>query len=116
LARFEVHKRPSEIVKRLSGGNQQKVLVCKELSSRNGAGSLCVVAYNPTAGIDTGAKRVIFRSLRDIAKQGGAVFLITTDPDEALAIGDRFLVLAGGKIVGELAHPTSWESLSAMMH
>ena len=80
----------------LSGGNQQKLLIARELS---GAPKL-VVAVHPTRGVDIGATHTIHTLLSDQRKRGAAVLLISEDLDELIALSDRIAVMYAGKIVG----------------
>jgi ribose transport system ATP-binding protein len=85
-------------VGRLSGGNQQKVIVARWLAT---APHLWVIA-EPTRGIDVGAKATIYALLRRYADAGGAVLMVSSDLTEIIGASDRILVMAGGRIVAEL--------------
>ncbi len=93
-------KAPSRHVKlrTLSGGNQQKLLLGRELS---GAPKL-IVAVHPTRGVDVGATEAIHGLLRAQRARGAAILLISEDLDELLALSDRIAVLFSGRIVGTL--------------
>lgn len=78
----------------LSGGNQQKVLVSKCLAANPDV----LVAIDPTRGIDIGAKAEIHRILHDIASKGVGILLVSSELDEVMAMSDRILVLAGGRV------------------
>jgi simple sugar transport system ATP-binding protein len=93
-------KAPSRHVKlrTLSGGNQQKLLLGRELS---GAPRL-IVAVHPTRGVDVGATEAIHGILRAQRARGTAILLISEDLDELLALSDRIAVLFSGRIVGTL--------------
>lgn len=80
----------------LSGGNQQKLLIGREL---NGAPNV-VVAVHPTRGVDIGATETIHRLLTDQRARGAAILLISEDLDELLALSDRIAVLYNGRVVG----------------
>ncbi len=82
----------------LSGGNMQKVVVARELSS---PGLRVLVAAYPSRGLDLGAVESIHRLLRDFVQQGGSVLLFSEELDELLSISDRLAVLAGGRLHGE---------------
>jgi simple sugar transport system ATP-binding protein len=91
----------------LSGGNQQKVIVARELlaSAPRLPGSppvRLVVAVQPTRGLDLGAIANVHARLREARDAGAAVLLISLDLDEVRALGDRILVMAAGRIVAEL--------------
>ena len=83
----------------LSGGNQQKLLLGREL---NGAPRL-IVAVHPTRGVDIGATEAIHVALREQRTRGAATLLISEDLDELLALSDRIAVMFDGTIMGILA-------------
>ncbi len=99
-------------VSTLSGGNQQKVVVGRELS-----GELDVlVASQPTRGVDVASANYIHQKLQQAADNGTAVLLISSDLDELLALSDRIMTLLRGKNVGIVDGPTARkEQLGAMM-
>jgi ABC-type sugar transport system ATPase subunit len=89
-------------VTRLSGGNQQKVILARWLIE--GAHPLRVLIVDePTRGVDVGARADIYSVLRDLASRGTAILAITSDLEEALAIAERVLVMREGRIVGSLS-------------
>ena len=79
----------------LSGGNQQKVSVARWLATR----PRLLILDEPTQGVDVGAKAEIHRIIRQLAKDGMAVLMISSDLPEALGMGDRTAVMRGGRIV-----------------
>lgn len=79
----------------LSGGNQQKVVIAKSLES----GARILVLDEPTFGIDIGTKVEIRKLIRSLADEGYSILLLTSDVDEALALSDRILVIASGRVV-----------------
>src|SRR5690606_28236224 len=83
--------------KALSGGNQQKLIIGRELS----ASPKVVVAAHPTRGVDIGAVRQIHRELLRMKREGKAILLITADLDELLALSDRIAVLFEGRVVAD---------------
>ena len=87
-----------KIVRTLSGGNQQKVMFAMWLLSNPDI----ILVDEPTRGIDVGTKEAIHRILRDLAKQGKAVLMISSDMPELLSASDRILVMSNGEISGEL--------------
>ncbi len=87
-----------QLVKNLSGGNQQKVVMAKTLA----ANSDILIFDEPTRGIDVGAKQEIYSLMCDLAEQGKAILMITSDMAELLGISDRIIVLAHGRVTGEL--------------
>jgi ribose transport system ATP-binding protein len=91
-------------VGRLSGGNQQKVVLARWLVSGESQDSplKVLVVDEPTRGVDVGARAEIYAVLRSLADEGLGVLIITSDLAEALAVCDRLLVMRAGRIVGEL--------------
>jgi simple sugar transport system ATP-binding protein len=79
----------------LSGGNQQKVVLARELSREPKA----LIADNPTWGLDVGAIDYVHRRLLEVKERGAAVLLLSLDLDELLKISDRILVLYRGVAV-----------------
>jgi simple sugar transport system ATP-binding protein len=105
------------IVRELSGGNQQKVVVGRELSRPDLA---AVVAAQPTRGVDLGAVARIHDRLRAAATAGAGVLVISADLDELLALCHRIVVMLRGRIVGELGgdalrEPGARAALGVMM-
>ena len=86
-------------VGRLSGGNQQKVVIGRWLLR----GPKVLILDEPTRGVDIGARGEIHRLIRDLAAKGMAVIAISSEPDELPDLCDRVLVMAEGRIVRELA-------------
>jgi ribose transport system ATP-binding protein len=93
----------------LSGGNQQKVV----LARWSCAGARVLLLDDPTRGIDVGAKEEVFRLVRRLASEGVAVLYLTSEIREARALSDRLLVMAGGRIVAEVAPATPEEEIMA---
>lgn len=93
-------KTPSifQLVKNLSGGNQQKVIIAKWLSTN----AKVVIFDEPTRGIDVGSKAEIYKIMEKLAKEGAAVIMISGEMPEVLGISDRILVMREGHIVAEL--------------
>jgi ribose transport system ATP-binding protein len=94
---------------RLSGGNQQKVVLARWLATEP---RLWIVA-EPTRGIDVMAKATIYALLRRYAAAGGAVLMVSSDLTEIIGLSDRILVMAGGRIVSELPAGASEELIVA---
>ena len=82
----------------LSGGNRQKVVLGKWLA----LGPRVLILDEPTHGIDVGTKAEVHRIVRDLAARGVGVLLISSDLPEVLALGDRVLVMAGGRLTAKL--------------
>ena len=87
----------SQPMRALSGGNQQKVVVGRELARRPSI----LVAAHPTRGLDIGAIDFVQRSLLSERERGAGVLLVSAELPELMALSDRILVMAGGRIVGE---------------
>ncbi len=85
-------------VRTLSGGNQQKLLLARELAGNPNV----IVAVHPTRGVDVGATEAIHASLREQRARGAATLLISEDLDELLALSDRIAVLYEGRVMGVL--------------
>ena len=94
IARFAVKGAPSTPVAALSGGNQQKVVIARELHRE----PELVVAINPTRGLDLVASVDVMRRLVAARDRGAGVLLVHHDLDELLAVADRVLVLYGGRL------------------
>jgi simple sugar transport system ATP-binding protein len=99
LERSAVRARPGQLVRSLSGGNQQKVVVGRELASS----PRLLVASQPTRGVDVGAMQSIYDELLTARRSGAAVLLVSFDLDELLPLSDRVAVLYRGKIVATYA-------------
>lgn len=81
----------------LSGGNQQKVVLAKWLLSK----PKILILDEPTRGIDVGAKFEIYKMMGELAKQGMAIIMISSELPEVMGMSDRILCVSGGKITGE---------------
>jgi ribose transport system ATP-binding protein len=99
---------PSKKVRKLSGGNQQKVVVSKWLHRQ----PKLLILDEPTKGMDVKARQEIMNIVRKLAKNGCAVLYLTSDFNEAKQVSDRVLLLHEGRLVGEV-EPT--ESVENMM-
>jgi len=92
-------------VGKLSGGNQQKVVLARWLAAK----PKVLILDEPTRGIDVGAKAEIYRLVDDLANQGLAVMFISSELPEILGLSDRIYVMQNGRIAGELPGPGSTE-------
>jgi ribose transport system ATP-binding protein len=86
-------------IRYLSGGNQQKVVIGKWLL----ADSKVLIMDEPTRGIDVGAKVEIYELMNELTEEGAGILMISSDLPEVLGMSDRILVMAGGRITGELS-------------
>jgi len=87
------------LVRNLSGGNQQKVVLAKWLFTRANV----LIFDEPTRGIDVGSKVEIHELMNDLVAQGAAILMISSELPEILGMSDRILVMHEGRIVGELS-------------
>jgi simple sugar transport system ATP-binding protein len=95
---YDVRPRdPSAIAGRLSGGNQQKLIIAREFERE----PQLFVAAQPTRGVDVGAIEFIHKRIIEARDRGAGVLLVSSELDEVLALSDRILVMYEGKIVGE---------------
>jgi simple sugar transport system ATP-binding protein len=95
----------------LSGGNQQKVIVARELSR-----SLEVlIASQPTRGLDVGSIEYVHRQIIEHRNQGGGALIVSSELDEVLALGDRIAVMYEGRITGIVDPTASRESIGLLM-
>ena len=96
-------KTPSmkEHIANLSGGNQQKVIVSRWLANDPDV----LIMDEPTRGIDVGAKHEIYEIMCDLAKQGKAIIMISSEMSELLGMSDRICVMCNGKLTGEVKEP-----------
>ena len=103
---------PGTMTRSLSGGNQQKVIVARELERR----SKVLIAVQPTRGMDVGAIEFIHKQLLRMREEGMGVLLVSLELEEVMNISDRILVMYEGEIVGEL-HPdeTDFQELGLYM-
>jgi inositol transport system ATP-binding protein len=94
-------KTPSllEIIKNLSGGNQQKVLISRWLLTEPDL----LILDEPTRGIDVGAKSEIYRLMTEFVRSGKAIIMISSELPEVLGMSDRIMVMHEGDKVGELS-------------
>lgn len=97
IGEFDVRARSIDMkIEYLSGGNQQKVVVGRELSANPGL----IVAHEPSRGLDFAATAYVRRRLVEAAERGAAVLLISSDLDELMELSTRVVVLYSGRIVG----------------
>ena len=114
MQRFDVRASgPDAAFSALSGGNQQKAVLARELTLQ---GLTFLVAAQPTRGLDVGAVEAVYGHIRAACRAGVAVLLISSELDELLAVADRVVVLYRGRIAGACpAGPAYREQVGAMM-
>ena len=105
IDRLDIDTRAQDQVRRLSGGNQQKVVLGRWLAS----GFNTLLCFDPTRGIDIQTKRQIYDLLRELADDGNAILLYTSELPEIPLVCDRVLVLYGGRFVHEQDAATATE-------
>jgi len=98
---------PDQKAGRLSGGNQQKVVIAKWLAR----GAKVFLFDEPTRGIDIGAKKEVFEVMDSLARSGAAILMVSSELPELLQVPDRVLVMRQGHIAGELSHNPSQEDI-----
>jgi ABC-type uncharacterized transport system ATPase subunit len=99
IAEFEIScSGPDSPFRSLSGGNQQRVVLARELVSD----PVAIVACQPTRGLDVGATEFVAGRLRQAAADGVGVLLVSSELDEILHLADRIVVIHAGRIVGEM--------------
>jgi simple sugar transport system ATP-binding protein len=112
ITRFSiVPSAPSRPAATLSGGNQQRIVLARELSTS----PQVVIAVNPSRGLDISATQYIHQQLQERRTEGSGIILISTDLDEILSLSDRIFVLYQGRLLGPVAPTTSKETLGQMM-
>jgi simple sugar transport system ATP-binding protein len=112
IQQFQIKARPTDMVRSLSGGNMQKLILARVLSRK----PRVVIAPQPTRGLDVGATDYVRNQLLEQRARGAAVLLLSEDLDEILALADRIAVMYEGEIVGILAaRDADVERLGLMM-
>jgi general nucleoside transport system ATP-binding protein len=112
LAQFDVRGGgPETLASALSGGNQQKVVLAREIARDPHA----LLAAQPTRGLDVGAIEFVHHRLIEARDGGQAVLLVSLELDEILSLSDRILVMYEGRIVKEYPPDTTEEELGIAM-
>jgi ribose transport system ATP-binding protein len=110
---LQIDVRAGRQVRRLSGGNQQKVTIARWLAS----GFAALLCNDPTRGIDVGTKRQVYSLLRELANDGAAILFFSSELAEFPLVCDRVLTIYGGRITAELPGAAADEaSLLQAMH
>ncbi|MGV9772103.1 sugar ABC transporter ATP-binding protein [Streptosporangium sp. NPDC003464] len=99
--------RPEQEVRYLSGGNQQKVVLAKWMT----VAPQVLLFDEPTRGVDVGAKAAIYDLMRDLARDGMAIMMISSELPELIGMSDRVVVMRDGRIAGELPSGSSEETV-----
>jgi ribose transport system ATP-binding protein len=103
----------AQTVGNLSGGNQQKISVAKWLA----AGARVLIVDEPTVGIDIKTKAYIHELLRQLADEGTAILLITSDMPEIIALADRIVVMDDYRVKGDIPNDRIYGPMSEkIMH
>lgn len=106
LEEYDVRPRaPEAVAGRLSGGNQQKLVIARELERK----PKVLIAAQPTRGVDVGAIEFIHRKIFGVRDEGAGVLLVSSELDEILTLSDRILVMYAGRIVAEFARGQATE-------
>lgn len=98
---------PDQLAGKLSGGNQQKLVIRKWVLS----GAKVVLFDEPTRGIDVGAKVEVFQAMDQMARDGAAVLMVSSELPELMQVADRILVMRQGRLVAELPRGASQEAI-----
>jgi ribose transport system ATP-binding protein len=110
---LQIDTRAQRQVRRLSGGNQQKVTIARWLASGFGA----LLCFDPTRGIDVGTKRQVYALLRSLADDGAPILFFSSELAEFPLVCDRVVTIFGGRVTGELPGAAADEaSLLYAMH
>jgi ABC-type sugar transport system ATPase subunit len=99
------YQRLTDPVSKLSGGNQQKVVLSKWLARRPSV----LIVDEPTRGIDVGTKQEVHRLLSDLASQGVAILMISSELPEVLGMADRVLVMHEGRLTETISRADATE-------
>lgn len=102
---LQIKGQPHQVVRYLSGGNQQKVVIGKWLIK----GAKVFIFDEPTRGIDVNAKVEVYRLMQDLAAQGAGVLFISSDFPELIGMADRILVMREGRVAGEVGRQGATE-------
>jgi len=98
---------PNQLASRLSGGNQQKVVIAKWLLRR----ASVFLFDEPARGIDVGAKAEVFQLMDELARAGAGILMVSSELPELLQVADRILVMRQGRLTAELPRGTTQEEI-----
>ena len=102
---------PSLASANFSGGNQQKIVLAREISTQ----PKLLLVGQPTRGVDIGAIEFIHKQLIALRDEGCAILLVSVELDEIMSLSDRILVMNNGQMVGELAREEADEQQLGLM-
>ena len=108
---YQIKARPDDVIRTLSGGNMQKVILARVLE-RN---PVVLVVAQPTRGLDVGATEYVRQKLLEQRARGAAILLISEDLDEILELSDRIAVIYEGEIMGVVPPDVDIERLGLLM-
>jgi simple sugar transport system ATP-binding protein len=112
LAEYDVRNRDADLpASSLSGGNQQKVCVAREIASN----PRVLIAHQPTRGLDVGAIEFVHRRLVAERDRGRGILLVSLEFEEVRSLADRILVIYEGELVGEFRPDATEEELGIAM-
>ena len=112
LAEYDVRGRDADLpASSLSGGNQQKVCIAREIASN----PRLLIAHQPTRGLDVGAIEFVHRRLVEERDKGRGILLVSLEFEEVRSLADRILVIYEGRIVGEFPPDASEEEVGIAM-
>jgi ABC-type uncharacterized transport system ATPase subunit len=112
LAEYDVRNRDADLpASSLSGGNQQKVCIAREIASN----PRLLIAHQPTRGLDVGAIEFVHRRLVEERDKGRGILLVSLEFEEVRSLADRILVIYEGRIVGEFRPDVSEEEVGIAM-
>ncbi|MCY3675396.1 MAG: ABC transporter ATP-binding protein [Rhodobacteraceae bacterium] len=113
MAKFDIRPpTPNNLVKNFSGGNQQKIVLARELEQH----PKVLIVGQPTRGVDIGAIEFIHQKIIDLRNKGVAILLVSVELDEIFSLSDRVAVLFDGKIIGErITEETNESELGLLM-
>jgi simple sugar transport system ATP-binding protein len=94
---------PQTLAARLSGGNQQKIVVARELDRKPAA----LIAHQPAWGLDPGATRFVLEQVLALREAGAAIVYLSSELEEVLDVSDRIAVLADGRLAGVTARASA---------
>ncbi|MCY4100929.1 MAG: heme ABC transporter ATP-binding protein, partial [Rhodobacteraceae bacterium] len=113
MAKFDIRPpTPNNLVKNFSGGNQQKIVLARELEQH----PKVLIVGQPTRGVDIGAIEFIHQKIINLRNKGVAILLVSVELDEIFSLSDRVAVLFDGKIIGErITEETNESELGLLM-